>query len=53
MNQLPGVKSTRAMLYYKAGICSLETIAQSSVQEIIAKTEHVIKTEHLMLYNKN
>lgn len=47
--QLPGVKSTRAMLYYKAGLCSLETIAQSSVQEIIAKTEHVIKTEHLDL----
>jgi len=47
--QLPGVKSTRAMLYYKAGLCSLETIARSSVQDIIAKTEHVIKTEHLDL----
>lgn len=49
MNQLPGVKSTRAMLYYKAGLCSLETIARSSVQDIIAKTEHVIKTEYLDL----
>ena len=47
--QLPGVKSTRAMLYYKAGLCSLETIAQSSAQDIIAKTEYVIKTEHLDL----
>ena len=47
--QLPGVKSTRAILYYKAGLCSLETIAQSSVQEIIEKTEHVIKTEKLDL----
>ena len=27
----------------------MEMIAQSSVQEIIAKTEHVIKTEHLDL----
>ena len=34
---------------YKAGLCSLETIAQSSVQEIIAKTESVIKTENLDL----
>ncbi len=47
--QLPGVKSTRAILYYKAGLRSLEMIAQSSVQEIIAKTEYVIKTEHLDL----
>lgn len=47
--QLPGVKSTRASLYYKAGLRSLETIAQSSVQEIIAKTESVIKTENLDL----
>lgn len=47
--QLPGVKSTRAILYYKAGLRSLETIARSSVQEIIAKTERVIKSEHLDL----
>ncbi len=47
--QLPGVKSTRAMLYYKAGLGSLEIIAQSSPQEIIAKTEQVIRKENLDL----
>ncbi len=47
--QLPGVKSTRAMLYYKAGFCSLDDIAISSPQEIIAKTENVIRKENLSL----
>lgn len=46
---LPGVKSTRAMLYYKAGFCSLEKIAESSPQEIITKTEQVITEENLDL----
>ncbi len=46
---LPGVKSTRAMLYYKAGLGSLENIAHSSPQEIIAKTEQVIREENLEL----
>jgi hypothetical protein len=47
--QLPGVKSTRAMLYYKAGLRSLEIIAHSSVREVIEKTKYVIKTENLDL----
>ncbi len=45
--QLPGVKSTRAMLYYKAGFHSLDDIAISSPQEIIAKTENIIREENL------
>ena len=47
--QLPGVKSTRAMLYYKAGFQSLTDIASSSPQEIITKTESVIREENLSL----
>jgi len=47
--QLPGVKSTRAMLYYKAGFRSLETIANSSPQEITEKTENIIRKENLNL----
>jgi len=46
---LPGVKSTRAMLYYKAGFHSLDDIANSSPQEIIAKTESIIREEKLSL----
>lgn len=47
--QLPGVKSTRAMLYYKAGFRSLDDIAISSPQEIIAKIENIIREENLSL----
>lgn len=47
--QLPGVKSTRAMLYYKAGFRSLDAIASSSPQEIIARTENIIRKENLSL----
>ena len=47
--QLPGVKSTRAMLYFKAGFHSLADIALSSPQEIITKTEDVIRKENLSL----
>ena len=46
---LPGVKSTRAALYCKAGFCSLDKIARSSAGEIIAGTERVIKSEGLKL----
>ena len=46
---LPGVKSTRARLYYKAGFGSLDKIAGSSVQEIVEKIECVMKTEKLDL----
>ncbi len=46
---LPGVKSTRAMLYYRAGFRSLNKVAHASVQEIAAKTECVIRTEKLNL----
>lgn len=45
--QLPGVKSTRAMLYYKAGFRSLRDIARSSPQEIIEKTALAIRKEKL------
>ena len=47
--QLPGVKSTRAMLYFKAGFHSLTDIALSSPQEIITKTEDIISKEKLSL----
>lgn len=47
--QLPGVKSTRATLYFKAGLRSLDDIASSSPQEIIAKTENIIRKENLSL----
>lgn len=47
--QLPGVKSTRAMLYFKAGFRSLEEIAISSPQEIMDKTENIIRKENLSL----
>jgi len=47
--QLPGVKKTRAMLYFKAGFRSLRDIASSSPQEIIAKTENIIRKENLSL----
>ena len=47
--QLPGVKSTRATLYFKAGFQSLADIAVSSPEEIIAKTENVIRHENLGL----
>ena len=47
--QLPGVKSTRAMLYCKAGFRSLADIAISSPEDIIAKTENVIREENLVL----
>lgn len=46
---LPGVKSTRAMLYCKAGFRSLADIAISSPENIIAKTENVIREENLCL----
>lgn len=39
---LPGVKNTRASLYYKAGIKSLIDIANSTTQDIIEKTSHAI-----------
>ena len=47
--QLPGVKSTRAMLYFKAGFRSLGDIALSTPQEIIAKTDDIIRKEDLSL----
>lgn len=42
---LPGVKATRAMLYFKSGYRTLKAIASSSVEEIISKAEEVIKEE--------
>lgn len=47
--QLPGVKCTRATLYYKAGFRSLDSIAHSSAQEIITKTESIIQVENMDL----
>ena len=47
--QLPGVKSTRAMLYFKAGFRSLTDIARSTSQEIIEKTAYIIREESLSL----
>lgn len=47
--QLPGVKSTRAMLYFKAGFRSLADIARSTPQEIIEKTACIIREENLGL----
>lgn len=42
---LPGVKSTGASLYYKAGFGSLHAIASSSPETIAAKTEELIRKE--------
>ena len=47
--QLPGVKSTRAMLYFKAGFQTLADIAHSTPQEIIEKTACIIREESLGL----
>lgn len=47
--QLPGVKSTRAMLYFKAGFRFLADIARSTPQEIIDKTACIIREESLGL----
>lgn len=44
---LPGVKKTRAMLYVKAGYRSLGAIAYTTPQELIARTESVIRKEGL------
>lgn len=45
--QLPGVKSTRAKLYFRAGFCSLADIAASTPDEIIERTAQVIQDENL------
>ena len=47
--QLPEVKSTRAMLYFKAGFHSLADIARSTPQEIIERTACIIRDESLGL----
>lgn len=43
--QLPGVKATRAELYYKAGYTNLFEIASATAEEIIEKTSQVIAAE--------
>ena len=40
---LPGVKRTRASLYYKAGFKSLLDIANATSQDIIEKTAYAIR----------
>jgi len=40
---LPGVKSTRASLYYKSGIKSLREMADLTYQEVIDRTKRTIK----------
>lgn len=44
---LPGVQKNRASLYYRAGYRSLADIAVATPEEIIEKTNHVIKNENL------
>ena len=46
---LPGVKSTRANLYYKSGFTSLDAIASSTPEEIRKRTEELIEKEKLNL----
>ncbi len=46
---LPGVKQTRATLYYQAGFRSLADIAVVSPQQLIAKTESFIKQNGLTI----
>ena len=43
--QLPGIKATRAELYYKAGYTNLFEIASATAEEIIEKTSQVIAAE--------
>ena len=45
--QLPGVKATRASLYYQSGYRSLDDVAAASPKDIIARTEETIKRESL------
>lgn len=44
---LPGVKTIRATLYYKAGFRELSDIASASPDEIIKRTKRVIEDENL------
>lgn len=44
---LPGVKCTRATLYFRAGFCSLEDIAACEPREIIERTKDAIQKEQL------
>lgn len=44
---LPGVKFTRASLYYRVGYRSLQDIAEASPEEILEKTAQTIAAEHL------
>ncbi|MGN0591611.1 MAG: DUF4332 domain-containing protein [Ruminococcus sp.] len=46
---LPGVKSTRASLYYKAGFPSLDAIACSTPEETMKKTEAMIRERNMNL----
>ncbi len=46
---LPGVRTTRATLYFKAGFRTLEDIASSSPEEMIEKTAKAIKAENLSM----
>ena len=46
---LPGVRYTRANLYYRSGIRTLMDFAASQPEEIIAKTEELIRKENLDL----
>lgn len=46
---LPGVRLTRARLYYCAGFRSLTDLAQVSANEVIRRTEEVIQRENLAL----
>ena len=46
---LPGVKSTRATIYCKAGFTSLDAITCSSPEEIMKKTGELIQKENLNL----
>ncbi len=44
---LPGVKQTRATLYFKAGIATVAEVAVLSAEELIAKCADVIGRENL------
>lgn len=44
---LPGVKSTRANLYIRAGLTSLEAVAQASPEEIIQACRRAIEQDKL------
>ena len=44
---LPGVRQTRAVLYRRSSLCTLRDIAETSPEDLLARTAETIRTEKL------